>query len=174
MSVYLIVALSLLLTKNLSISKVEASAADLLDMLVQIEQNTSAFAHKMEDLILNKCNFTSDDTCYKASYHRCESELPYATCPGNDYAIKQCGEGNEGGCGGLFDFTTSVVTVAPDTSNSDLFADSTEIVNDRVRDGVCSTLRLEKYMKKATETSKPYWEDYNVLPPWMYYGTDDG
>ena len=149
-----------------------ANPADLEAMLSKIEQDTSTFAHKMEDLIINKCNYTSDDTCYKSSYHRCNSELPYATCPGNEYTIQKCGNGNEnGGCGGLFDFTTSVVTVAPDTSNPYFFQ---ETEDDRVKDGVCSTLRLEEYMKDTTDNSKEYWQSYNVFPPWLYFGTDDG
>ena len=145
---------------------VSANQSNLVDMLSKIEQDTSKFAHQMESLLIDKCNFTSDETCYKASYHRCDSELPYATCPGNDYSIKECGIGS---CGGLFDFTKSAVSVAPDTSNF-----GNEPNNDRVRDGVCSTSRLDDYMSDQTDLSEEYWSSYEVFPPWMYYGTDDG
>ncbi len=150
---------------------VYASSADLQQMLTKIEEDTLALAHKVEELILDKCNFTSDETCYKSSYHSCNSELPYAECPGNEYSIKECGS-QKSGCGGLFDFTTSVVSVAPDSS--DPTNDGTELNNDRIRDGVCSTLRLEDYMKQVTESSRSYWASLDVFPPWLYYGTDDG
>ena len=153
------------------IHRCEANLSDFNAMLSKIEKDTYTFAHKMEELIINKCNFTADDTCFQGSFDRCQSEFPYATCPGKDYAIQRCGKGNEGGCGGLFDFTTSVVSVAPDTSNPYFYQ---EVEDDRVKDDVCSTLRLEQYMKNASEDSKSYWESYNAFPPWMYYGTDDG
>ena len=143
----------------------------LESMLNKIEIDTFHFAHKMEDLILNKCNYTSDVSCSEASYHRCYSELPYATCPGHDYAIQKCGAGNDGGCGGLFDFTASVVSVAPDRRNPFYLQDPESA---RGKDGICSTLRLEQYMKNTTEANTPYWESHGVFPPWLYYGTDDG
>ena len=133
--------ISILLISRISTNMVEASALELQQMLLKIEEDTAAFAHHMEDLILNKCNFTSDDTCYKASYHTCDSEFPSAMCPGNEYSIKQCGSQGSG-CGGLIDFSTSVVSVAP--SNNPFGGSITETINDRVRDGVCSTLRLER------------------------------
>ncbi len=145
--------------------------SDLESMLSKIEKDTSTFAHKMEELIMRKCNYTSDDSCFKGSFDRCNSEFPNATCPGKEYAIQRCGKGNEGGCGGLFDFTTSVVTVAPDNSDPYFYQEGEK---DRVKDDVCSTLRLEQYMKDATDDSKSYWESYDVFPPWMYFGTDDG
>lgn len=138
-------------------------------MLLKIEEDIHTFAHKVEDSLVNKCNFTTDETCYKANYDRCDSELPYATCPGGDYSNGRCGSGKEGGCGGLFDFTTSVATVAPDKNT---FMPTEE--SDRVKDDVCTTLQLESYMKNVTESSTQYWQTYNVLPPWIYYGTDEG
>ena len=152
---------------------IKANSNQLENMLAKIEFDTYTFAHKMEDLIMDKCNFTSDETCYKASYHSCDSELPYATCPGNDYAIGKCGSGKEGGCGGLFDFTTSVVSVAPVRTRS---GQNTlkEANDDRVKDGVCSTLRAEQYMIDTTKENKSYWDDLGVFSPALYYGTDDG
>lgn len=131
-------------------------------MLSKIETDTYTFARTMEGLILDKCNFTSDETCFKSSFHTCDSVLPSTTCPGNEYTIRKCGTGKEGGCGGLFDFTSSVVSVAPGTDV------------DRTKDGVCSTLRAEKYMINTTESEKSYWEGFGVLSPTLYYGTDDG
>lgn len=162
-----------LVTITMHLITVHASPEDLQKMLGKIEEDTYTFAHKMEELILNKCNFTSDETCYRASYDSCDSELPFAQCPGDEYSIKECGSQNSG-CGGLFDFTTSIVRI-PDTS-SDVPLDyyESELKNDRIRDSVCSTLRLEEYMKNVTETSKPYWESFGVFPPWLYYGTNDG
>ncbi len=122
--------------------------------------------------MVNKCNFTSDETCYRANYHPCYSELREASCPGKDYAIQKCGSGKEnGGCGGFFDFSASTVSIAPD--NSDPFSLQAE-EDDRIKDGVCTTLRIEDYMKEATEASRSYWEGLGVHPPSLYYGTDDG
>jgi hypothetical protein len=160
----------LLLFNFTTLRLVNANNADLESMLTKIEQDTYTFAHKMEELILNRCNFTSDDTCYKRSYHTCDSQFPYATCPGKDLAIKKCGSGNDGGCGGLFDFTASVVSVAPDTTS---ISDSNNY-SDRIKDGVCSTLRAEEYMKQVTEEATSYWSPFDVRPPALYYGTDDG
>ncbi len=148
-----------------------ASPAELAAMFTKIEEDTSTFALKMEELILDKCNYTSDEICFRQNFDRCLSEFPMATCPGNEYAIQKCGNGQEGGCGGLFDFTASAVTVAPDYSNPYFYQ---EPEDDRVKDDICSTLRLEAYMKDATEKSEAYWKQYGVFPPWMYFGTDDG
>ena len=150
---------------------VAANAADLEAMLAKIEQDTYTFAHEVEDILMKKCDFTTDETCYKANFERCTSELPYATCPGKDYAIQKCGSGKEGGCSGLFDFTSSVVTVAPNKTNPYFYQ---EADSDRIRDAVCTTLPLEEYMKETSEGVTSYWQSYNVFPPWMYFGTDEG
>ena len=145
------------------------SDSDVLEnMLAKIEQDTYAFAGQVEELILDKCNVTSVASCDRKSYHVCNSELPYATCPGKDLNVKACGSGVEGGCGGLFDFTTSIVSVAPDSSTS------TERTDNRIKDGVCSTLLVEQYMKDTTAADTAYWEKFDVIPPSLYYGTDDG
>ena len=158
----------LFLSNNLH--SIQADSIQLNAMLQKIESDIHTFAHKIEDTMMNKCNYTNDEICYKANYDRCDSELPYATCPGGGYSNGRCGSGKVGGCGGLFDFTTSVATVAPD---SNIFY-STSSESDRVKDDVCTTLQLESYMKNVTESTKSYWESYNVLPPWIYYGTDEG
>ena len=144
----------------LNLHSAHGDASQLNRMLLKIEEDIHTFAHKVEDSLVNKCNFTTDETCYKANYDRCDSELPYATCPGGDYSNGRCGSGKEGGCGGLFDFTTSVATVAPDKNT---FMPTEE--SDRVKDDVCTTLQLESYMKNVTESSTQYWQTYNVLPP---------
>lgn len=155
----------------ISMNKCWATPAELQQMFAKIEQDTYTFAHAMEEIILNKCDFTSDASCYKASYHDCDSELPSAECP-EEYIITQCGAGGIGGCGGLFDFTASSVRVAPDLVG---FYDSfVEPENDRIRDGVCTTLQMDKYMKDETEASKLYWGSYQVSPPWFHMGTDEG
>jgi len=152
---------------------IEAQSSFLLEsMLRRIEDETYAFAHAMEELILNKCNYTSDEICYKQNYHPCFSELREASCPGKDYAIQKCGSGKEGGCGGFFDFTRSTVSAAPNSNNDPFHLQSTETI--RVKDGVCTTLRIEDYMKNVTETYRSYWQDLGVHPPTLFYGTDDG
>lgn len=136
----------------------------------KVEETTLLFAKKVEELIFNKCDYISDETCYGKNYEPCFSELKNATCPGNDYNIPKCGSGNAGGCGGLFDFTTSTTSVAPDPS--DPFSLQEE--SDRVKDAICSTLPIENYMKEVTQASIPFWEKFGLLPPSLYYGTDDG
>ena len=166
------VAITIVVITASLIPSTEADSALLESILRKIEADTFTLAHKMEDLIVNKCNFTSDETCYQANYHPCFSELKQATCPGKDYAIQQCGVGNDGGCGGFFDFTTSTVSFPHDTQSRN----PPHLVEEdiRVKDGVCTTLRIEDYMKTATEASRPYWENLGVHPPSLYYGTDDG
>ena len=47
---------------------------------------------------------------------------------GDEWTIPECGEGEEGGCGGLFDFTTSTVRLAPPIKDDD-----GNPINDNVR-----------------------------------------
>ena len=96
-------------------------------------------------------------------------DASFRRCPGYDYAIKTCGKGKEGGCGALFDFTSSIISIAPDSSR---FGDS--LLDDRIKDNICSTLPAEQYMTEVTEESTPYWNSFSVNPPWLYFGSDDG
>ena len=84
--------------------------ADLENMFDKVEADTLAFARQMEELQqpANRCSTTTIQLCSEANYEGCNSELPNATCPGYEYAIPACGQGEEGGCGGLFDFTASL------------------------------------------------------------------
>ena len=148
------------------------TSADLEDMFDKMKADTLAFALKMEDLLLpvNRCSTATIQSCSEANYEGCNSELPSATCPGYDYAIPACGGGKEGGCGGLFDFTASRVSLAPGENRRIPYLEPT----DREKDGVCSSLPVEEYMIEATELSKAYWDSYSVFPPRLYYGSDDG
>ena len=126
----------------------------------------------MEELILNKSNYTFDEICHKQNYHPYFSELREASCLGNEYAINTCGSKKEnGGCGGFFYFTRSTVSIAPDANNNFYYQRSE---TEREKDGVCTTLRIEDYMKSVMESSRSYWEGLGVHPPSLYYGTDDG
>ena len=91
-------------------------------------------------------------------------------CPGHDYAIKSCGKGEEGGCGALFDFTSSIVSVAPKGSKHFSLVER----DDRIKDNICSSLPAEKYMTEVTEESMPYWNSFSVNPPWLYFGSENG
>lgn len=146
--------------------------ADLELMLARLERDTAAFAREMERLTLatNRCSEDTIRMCSEGSYHACESELPYASCPGYDYAIKTCGKGKEGGCGALFDFTSSIVSVAPDSSSYNYGNEE----SDRIKDHICATLPAEQYMTQVTDESTPYWNSFSVNPPWLYFGSDDG
>ncbi len=44
---------------------------------------------------------------------------------------------------------------------------------DRVYYAVYLALRLEQNMKNISEESKSYWRMLNVLPPFLFDGTDD-
>ena len=61
------------------------------------------------------CDSEKLEECSKANYDGCVSEYPQPSCPGGIWAIHDCGEGKEGGCGAFFDFTASTIRVAPST-----------------------------------------------------------
>ena len=87
-----------------------------------MEDDTKSFAKEMEQFLLPdnkfKCSELAIKSCAEANYNTCSSELPSATCPGFDYAIPACGRGQKGGCSGLYDFTASIVSVAPDETRT--------------------------------------------------------
>jgi hypothetical protein len=148
------------------------TSVDLEQMLQKMGDDTKSFAKEMEQFLLpeNKCSELAIKSCAEANYNACNSELPSATCPGFDYAIPACGKGQEGGCSGLYDFTASIVSVAPDETRTY----SKQELSTKVKDAICSSLPADEYMIRASDESKAYWDTYQVLPPQMYYGNDDG
>jgi hypothetical protein len=167
---YISPAWILFLLQSSLLVRVPAAVAQeqLGEILDKIESDTLKFASKVEKLILDKCaSIISDEKCSKSSYHRCASEFPSAECPGGEGAIAACGSGKKSGCGGLFDFTTSAVSTPTQVSDN-------SISPDRIKDGVCSTLGVEEYMIEFSKSTESYWSSLNMLPPWLYYGTDDG
>mmetsp|Transcript_19342 Transcript_19342/g.23039 ORF Transcript_19342/g.23039 Transcript_19342/m.23039 type:complete len:451 (+) Transcript_19342:187-1539(+) len=153
--------------ETVSMSRMTSEAA-LENMFLKMERDTLQFAEKMEELLASdaKCTQSTLESCRGGSYHGCNSEFPNPECPGMQYAIADCGKGKEGGCGGVFDFTTSQIRISPDQYSYDY--------NDRVKDGVCSTLSAEKYMTAAWEGGKEYWSGFSVEPPPIFFGSADG
>lgn len=148
------------------------TSEDLERMFKRMENDARLFAKEMEQFLLptNKCSEQLNELCSEGNYDACSSELPKAMCPGYEYVIPQCGGGQEGGCSGLYDFTASTVSLAPDKDR--MFPGS---LSEKEKDSICSSLPADNYMIGAYETSKTYWETrYKVLPPQMYYGNDDG
>lgn len=153
---------------NTKVATPGINSEELEQMFEKMSEDTLKFARHMEMLLLpeNKCINLSN--CPASSYHGCVSEFPLAQCPGLDYAIADCGTGEAGGCGGLFDFTVSKTRLAPSIKTV-LGYESTA-----VKDAICSTLQAEDYMIQTTEESKAYWESYSVMPPWLYFASDTG
>jgi len=151
----------------------DGTVGDLENMFVQMELYTLDWAKHMESLVMpqNRCSLETIKSCSKSSYNGCISEMPYATCPGAENRILACGEGKEGGCSGLLDFTTTKVSLA----RGDIF-DSIRNPSEREKDGVCYTLPADKYIteKRGSRDIIDYWNNFKVLPPSFYYGNDDG
>ena len=151
-----------------------AATTDLEDMFERMETDTLRFANYMETLLLQdtttKCSTENIQKCSEASYDGCVSEFPFMECPGVDfsYPIGQCGTGKEGGCGGLFDFTVSKVSLAPSIRTV------LGLENTIVKDTVCWTLPAEQEMIELSDSSKDYWNKYSVSPPSLFFGADNG
>lgn len=150
------------------------SQAALESMFARMQSDTLAFAAKMEDLLHfdKRCSSETLNACLGGNHHGCNSEFPSATCPGYQYTVASCGSGVEGGCSGIFDFDTSTVVYQNDNEFS--FSSSSVSISDRVKDGICSTLPAEEYIRQAMEESKSYWDMFSVSPPKMYFGSNDG
>ena len=155
------------------ISSTHADSNDLEAMFQKIEGDAAKFARYFESLLMTdkKCSSATQSACMGGNYDDCASEYPEASCPGNEYAIPVCGDGNEGGCGALFDFTASTVRLSPDI---DTFESSGNPVDLSVQETVCTTLQADEYMREQTVQNKEFWDDYSVSPPWYHYGADDG
>lgn len=155
------------------ISSTHADSNDLEAMFEKIEGDAAKFARYFESLLMTdkKCSSATQSACMGGNYDDCASEYPEASCPGNEYAIPVCGDGNEGGCGALFDFTASTVRLSPDI---DTFESSGNPVDLSVQETVCTTLQADEYMREQTVQNKEFWDDYSVSPPWYHYGADDG
>jgi Mg-chelatase subunit ChlD len=164
-------AIMLLLLFLSSCYLVHADEFRLLAMMTKMELDTTNFAKHMEDLISKssseKCELLT--TCSEKNYDGCVSEFPSTQCPGKDYSIKECGSGKEGGCGGLFDFTVSSVSLAP-SARTTLGNEENHVIDD-----VCTSLEGENYMIDESNKSQTFWnEEYGVNIPWMYYGSSNG
>ena len=140
-----------------------------------MQLDTLAFASKMENLLHfdKRCSLDTLAACAGRNHHGCNSEFPAATCPGYQYTVGACGKGVEGGCSGIFDFDTSTV-VYQNKNDAFSFSPSGFGISDREKDGICSTLPAEEYMRQAMEESKTYWDMFSVAPPEMYFGSNDG
>jgi len=151
------------------------SQAALESMFTKMQLDTLAFAAKMENLLHfdKRCSSETLAACAGRSHHGCNSEFPAATCPGYQYTVGACGKGVEGGCSGIFDFDTSTV-VYQNKNDAFSFSSTSRGISDREKDGICSTLPAEEYMRQAMEESKTYWDMFSVAPPKMYFGSNDG
>jgi hypothetical protein len=156
----------------LLISPSPSSAADdetsevLKDMFGQMESYTLQWARHMESLLLpeNKCSSQTLSRCSEGSFNGCISEMPYAECPGAEHRILRCGDGNEGGCSGIFDFTATRVSLA----KSDDISKTIKNPSLREKDGVCYSLPGDDFIveTRASKNVTDYWGQYKVLPPW--------
>ena len=150
----------------------QANLADLEAMFDKIEIDTIKFARYMESLLMEekKCSSATESACRFGNYDDCTSEYPEASCPGKDFALPVCGDGREGGCGALFDFTVSTVRLAP-SINTDSEGNPNAL---SVQETICSTLPADDYMREETNQNSEYWSDYDVSPPTYLYGADNG
>lgn len=175
MSVYQFTYLirALLLSYSISSTKGdgEGTSADLEQMIQLMESSALTWAKHMEYLILpqNKCNSTTLSACSRSNYNGCFSQLPYATCPGAENRILRCGDGSDGGCSGLFDFTSPMVSIAKGDFSSSLYSPP-----DRMKDGVCATMPGDEFIINVREEQAEYWSKFNVVSPTYYYGNEDG
>jgi len=153
----------------LLISPSPSSAADdetsgkFLEMIINIEGETLQWARHMESLLLpeNKCSYQTLSRCSEGSFNGCISEMPYAECPGAEHRILRCGDGNEGGCSGIFDFTATRVSLA----KSDYVSKTIKNPSLREKDGVCYSLPGDDFIV-GTRAENAFWGQYKVLPPW--------
>lgn len=150
--------------------------ADLLDldaMLEKIEGDTRKFVSHFETLLTieNKCSNETKNACITGNYDDCTSEYPEASCPGNEYSIPICGDGKDGGCGALFDFTASTVRLAPTIDTLD---ESGNPISLKIQETMCTTLQADTFMKRETVTNSDFWSEYSVSSPFYHYGADDG
>jgi hypothetical protein len=131
-----------------------------------IEGETLQWARHMESLLLpqNKCSSQTLSRCSEGSFNGCISEMPYAECPGAEHRILRCGDGNEGGCSGIFDFTATRVSLA----KSDDISKTIKNPSLREKDGVCYSLPGDDFIveTRASKNVTDYWGQYKVLPPW--------
>ena len=141
----------------------EGTSDDLDEMFQFIEKKALEYAKKNEELVLseNRCNQTTLSECSKVSYNGCISEFPYMTCPGAENRLLYCGTGEEGGCSGFMDFTVTRVSLVKGQSYNSPITNP----NDRIKDGVCSTLPGDDFIITAQEGQEDYWSNFNVLPP---------
>lgn len=146
-----------------------ANELELEKLMADMEDSTLSFAKYVESLISvspnEKCSYLR--ACSENNFDGCKSEFTMnAECPGNDYSIKECSGGFITDCGGIFDFTVSRTSLAPSrTLNED---------HHHIIDDVCSTLPAEEYMTNFHQESIDKWNKYDVLPPWIYYGSSSG
>jgi hypothetical protein len=83
-----------------------------------MESDVLSFRKVVEDLLLPqyKCAPTVFEECDRASYDACVSTLPSPQCPGGvEFSSEACGDGTK--CGAIYDFSTSVLRLAPGSSN---------------------------------------------------------
>ena len=141
----------------------DTTSVVLKDMFGQIESYTLDWARHMESLLLpdNKCSQETLSKCSEGSFNGCISEMPYAECPGAEHRILRCGDGKEGGCSGLFDFTATRVSLA----KSDDISKTIKEPSLREKDGVCYSLPGDDFIVE-TRAENNFWGKYNVLPPW--------
>ena len=143
------------------------TSADLTNMFQVMEEETKAWKRKMEELVLpdNKCDPDTLKNCAESNYNGCQSQLPFATCPGAENRILACGKGNVGGCSGLFDFTASKVSLAK-SEQFNYWNNWIDETSNRLKDGICSSLPSDEWVDGTREASETYWNKYDVSPPW--------
>ena len=143
---------------------------NLRNMIQKMEDDVLQFAEKIEEVIsmdkTEKCKLF--DKCSESNYDGCQSQFPLAQCPGQDYSIEQCGKGEIGGCGGLFDFSVSKTSIAP-SARAPLGMEEAHVLDD-----ICTTYQVEDYMIQSTQEDASYWESFSVMPPWLYFGSSNG
>lgn len=83
-----------------------AGTAELEQLIAKMEEDVVQLAQQVEALYASRCTTALED-CYRSNYEHCLSALPSPSCPASEqFVIEACN-----GCGALFDYTVSTVTL---------------------------------------------------------------
>jgi hypothetical protein len=140
-------------------------------VVAKVQSSVVALARKVESLATHRCTDIVLNSCYLANYHSVLSTLPSTTCPaGINFQITACGDGFT--CSGLWDFTTSTVSLPNDLANGD----NLNPTKPQVIEAICMTRKLDEWIVQQRANDTDFWDslDGDAEPQGWYFGSRHG
>eukprot|EP00521_Asterionellopsis_glacialis_P006386 CAMPEP_0195285320 /NCGR_PEP_ID=MMETSP0707-20130614/3194_1 /TAXON_ID=33640 /ORGANISM="Asterionellopsis glacialis, Strain CCMP134" /LENGTH=649 /DNA_ID=CAMNT_0040344793 /DNA_START=91 /DNA_END=2040 /DNA_ORIENTATION=+ len=147
---------------------VNAGEEAFLELVEKVENDVLELAAMVTDLYKDRCTTALND-CSKNNFHECVSSFPDQTCPGGEQlGDKKCGD--DVTCSRLWDYSISRVSLPEKVADGQ----HENPTDPEVIETICFSRKLDEWFKNKHEKEKPFWDQYALEIPPMYFGAHNG